>query len=127
MCVKFFIIFVSRNNFMNMKVTFGDKKLEKAAKDERKCYKELGQDRGERYLKRLNALYSANTLEDVRYLPGRFHELTENRKGHWACDLDHPYRLIFKPHEDPIPEDENHKYIWAEILGVEIEEIVDYH
>ena len=22
-----------------------------------------------------------------------------------------------KPHEDPIPEDENHKYIWAEING----------
>lgn len=32
-----------------------------------------------------------------------------------------------KPHEDPIPEDENHKYIWAEILGVEIIEIVNYH
>lgn len=112
---------------MNMKVTFGDKKLEKAAKNVGKCYAMLGQKRGEKYLMRLNDLDSANTLEDVRHLPGHYHELVGDRKGQWACDLDQPYRLIFKPHEDPIPEDENHKYIWTEILGVEIEEIVDYH
>ena len=40
-----------------MNITFGDKKLKKAAEDERRCYKEL----------------------------------------------DQPYRLVFRPHEDPIP------------------------
>ena len=63
----------------------------------------------------------------IRYLPGHYHELTGDRKGQWACDLDQPYRLIFKPSEDPIPEDEHHRYIWAEIIGVDIKEIVDYH
>lgn len=42
----------------------------------------------------------ADTLEDVRYLPGHYHELTESRKEQWACDLDQPYRLIFEPHKD---------------------------
>ena len=85
------------------------------------------QTRAELFQKRLRDLYRADTLEDVRYLPGRYHELSENRKGQWACDLDQPYRLIFEPHEDPIPTDENGKYVWIEIKGVEIVEIVNYH
>ena len=76
---------------------------------------------------RLDQLRASKTLEDVRYQAGRFHELTGDRKGQWACDLDHPYRLIFKPQENPIPSTEDGNYIWIEILGVEILEIVDYH
>jgi len=56
-----------------------------------------------------------------------FMNLLAPRKGQWACDLDQPYRLIFTPHEDPIPTDADGKYIWLEILGVEVIEIVDYH
>ena len=29
--------------------------------------------------------------------------------------------------EDPVPTDENGKYVWIEIKGVEIVEIVNYH
>ena len=35
--------------------------------------------------------------------------------------------MIFEPHEDPIPTDEDGKYVWIEIKGVEIVEIVNYH
>lgn len=87
----------------------------------------MGQTRGKKFLQRLVALRDAETLEDVRHLPGRFHELVGDRKGQWACDLDHPYRLIFKPNENPIPTDEDGRYIWVEILGVKIIEIEDYH
>ena len=57
-----------------MTITFGDKKLKQAAEDERRCYKELGKRRGELYLRRLNELESADSLEDVRFLPGHYHE-----------------------------------------------------
>jgi len=57
----------------------------------------------------------------------RYPELTGDRKGQWACDLDQPYRLIFEPHENPIPTDNSGKCIWLEIKGVEILEITDYH
>ena len=113
--------------YSSMDLTFADKKLKKCASDQRICQKEMRKQRSELYLRRIADLDAANTLEDVRYLPGHYHELTQDKKGKWACDLDQPYRLVFKPHEDPIPEDENHKYIWAEILGVEIVEIVNYH
>lgn len=110
-----------------MKVTFKNKKLCKIAEDERKCVKELGALRAELFMLRLDDLYNAANLEETRFLPGHFHELVGTRKGQWACDLDQPYRLIFKPIEDPIPTSPDGKYIWIEIEGVEIQEIVNYH
>lgn len=110
-----------------MDISFRDKKLEKIASNLNKCRKELGKTRADLFLLRLQALCRAETLEDVRYVPGSFHELTGNRKGQWACNLDHPYRLVFEPHEDPIPTDGSGKYVWVEIKGVEIIEIVNYH
>ncbi len=101
-----------------MKISFGDKKLEKLANDYRKCQKALGQLRAKLYNKRLLDLHNSQTLEDVRNLPGHYHELKEDRKGQWSCDLDQPYRLIFEPQEKPIPADKSGKYIWLEIKGV---------
>jgi len=110
-----------------MNITFKQKKLQKISNDDRKLFKELGKIRAKKLKQRLGELRAAETLEDVRYLPGNYHELTKNRKGQWACDLDQPYRLIFTPLEQPIPEDNDGKYIWIEILDVEIIEIADYH
>ena len=43
------------------------------------------------------------------------------------CKSNIDSQLIFEPHEDPVPTDEHGKYIWIEIKGVEIVEIVNYH
>lgn len=110
-----------------MKITFGSKKLEEQAIDEKKCQKKMGKERTKLFYKRLNDLSDAHTLDDVRNLPGHYHELTGNRKGQWACNLDQPYRLIFKPLKDPIPTNESGQYIWLEITGVEIIEVTNYH
>ena len=110
-----------------MNITFANRKFEKIANDKRKMVAELGKKRAEKLQTRLDDIRGATTLEDVRYLPGNFHELTGNRKGQWACDLDQPYRLVFEPHEKPIPTDADGKYIWLEIKGIEVIEIVDYH
>ena len=110
---------------MNLK--FSDNKLEKYANNDQIGSKKLGEKRFKKYKQRLDQLKASKNLEDVRFQPGRFHELTSDRKGQWACDLDHPYRLIFEPQETPIPIDNDGKYIWVEIKGVEIIEIDDYH
>ena len=96
-----------------MEIEFQNKKLRKLAENERKCRKELGERRATLFLQRIDDLVNANTLEDVRYLPGNYHGLSANRKGQWACDLDQPYRLIFQPLENPIPTDDNGGYIWV--------------
>ena len=110
-----------------MNITFDNKKLQKIVNDDRMIVREFGRIRAEKFKARLEQLMFAQTLEDVRSLPGNYHELTGDRKGQWACDLDQPYRLIFEPHECPIPVNEHGQYIWAEIKGVEIIEIVNYH
>jgi len=110
-----------------MIITFANRKLEKLANDSRKCKTDLGPKRGELFQRRLLDLADALTLEDTRNLPGHFHELIGNKKGQWACNLDHPYRLIFEPHNEPIPTNEHGNYIWIEIVAVEIIEITDYH
>lgn len=110
-----------------MDIRFGDRKLKKFANSDRDGQKKLGQKRFKLYKKRLDQIKAAKSLEDLRYAPGRFHELTGNLKGQWACDLDHPYRLLFTPQENPIPTDAHGKFIWVQILGVEIINIQDYH
>ncbi len=110
-----------------MEIHFKDPKLQKLSNDERKCLKTLGARRGKLFLTRLLDLNDAESLEDVRYLPGHYHELTADRKGQWACDLDQPYRLIFEPHLKPIPTSSDGNYVWIEIKAVEILEINNYH
>lgn len=110
-----------------MDINFENRKLEKYANNDKQGIKNLGSLRHKKYKMRLDQLSNSNTLEDLRFQAGRFHELSGNRKGQWACDLDHPYRLIFRPQESPIPIDKDGKYIWVEILAVEVIEIIDYH
>ncbi|WP_291400600.1 hypothetical protein [Daejeonella sp.] len=64
-----------------MDIKFGDKKLRKLALDVRKCVQEMGKRRADLFLRRLTDLRDAETLEDVRYLPGHYHELKNTRKG----------------------------------------------
>lgn len=110
-----------------MDLTYKSKELQRYAEDEKYSLKKLGAILSKNYTMRITALLSAETLEAVRYLPGNYHELTGDRKGQWACNLSGNYRLVFEPHEKPIPTNPNGQYIWCEIKGVEIAEIVDYH
>lgn len=110
-----------------MRITFADRTFEKLANDDRKLAKKFGALRANKIRARLTQLLFATSLEDVRNLPGNYHELTGIRKGQWACDLDQPYRLVFTPHEDPIPTNKHGQYVWVKITGVEIIEIVNYH
>ena len=110
-----------------MTITFADKKLGKMVSDYALCCKKMGQIRARILSLRVYSLERSETLEEVRNMPGRFHELSGNRKGQWACDLDHPYRLIFKPSDQPIPCNKDGQYDWSEIKSIEIVEITDYH
>lgn len=110
-----------------VELTFRDSKLRNYANNDKVGYKKLGPKRYKKFKQRLDQLKASRTLEDTRHQPGRFHELTSNRKGQWACDLDHPFRLVFTPLNNPIPVDDHGKYIWSAITAVEIIAIEDYH
>lgn len=111
-----------------MNVTTENKKLQLVIEsNDRRAVKEFGPLRAKLLIQRVHSLLAARTLEDVRYASGHFHELVGDRKGQWACDLDQPYRLIFEPHEEPIPTDKDGRYIWIEIKEVELLEVTNYH
>jgi proteic killer suppression protein len=106
-----------------MQVVFADKELARCAGDRAYAVRKLGQRRADVYLVRIDALLRAVDLDSLKYVAGRFHELVGDRAGQWACDLDHPYRLIFKP---VLNSDGNIVGLIVE-QTVSILEIVDYH
>ena len=110
-----------------MNIIFENKHLEKCANDEKYCKRFLGEKRAKIFKKRLDALFSANNLEELRYTPGNLHKLSSNREGQWAFDLDQPYRLIIEPQniENYIENKDNFK--WDYIINIVILEIIDYH
>lgn len=110
-----------------MKVTFSDKKLKRLAENGRKRVKELGFIRAKLFRQRIDDMEAVDNLQEAKCLPGHYHELSADRKGQWACDLDQPYRLIFVPHDIPLDEDGTGHCQWVEITAVEIIEIVNYH
>lgn len=77
-----------------MNILFEDKNLKKCATDKTYAQKTLGQRRANCYAVRLMQIDRADNFEQLRGLPGHYHDLIGNRAGQWACDLDQPYRLI---------------------------------
>ena len=59
--------------------------------------------------------------------PDRRHELKGNRKGVFAVDLKHPYRLVFEPAENPVPRKEDGGIDCEKIFSIRILRVEDYH
>lgn len=110
-----------------MEIKFKTKELEKCAQNPGYAKKKLGKTRANLFFRRLQILYSATCFEDLRHVPGHFHELNYSRKGQWGFDLDQPYRLIVTPKTLPIAVDNDGKYIWSFIQDAIVVEIINYH
>ena len=64
---------------------------------------------------RIKQIKSASSIDELlKFSIGRCHPLVGNRKGTYAMDLEHPYRLVFEKVDD-------------EFHVVQILEIKDYH
>ncbi|NUM72001.1 MAG: type II toxin-antitoxin system RelE/ParE family toxin [Ignavibacteriaceae bacterium] len=109
-----------------MHISYKDKKLGQSANNSKLLKKNYGM-LADKLKQRLDQLFKAESLEELRNAPGNFHELKQNRKGQWACNLNANHRLIFTPQESPIPIDDTGSFNWSEIRGIEIIEIIDYH
>ena len=98
-----------------MEITYKTKKIEKICTDAKIAEKTYGRNMAEKIQQRIQEIYSADTVEMmVKYHIGRCHPLKQNRKGQYAVDLVHPYRMVFNVIED-------------EIQIAKILEIIDYH
>ena len=109
-----------------MRIYFEDEKFEEVCRNQRQLVKKHGTVRTRKLRLHLDNLRIAETLADMRQLPGRCHELTANRAGKFALDLDHPYRLIFQPYPPP-PLKEDGGIDWSRVTEIVILAIEDYH
>ena len=98
-----------------MKITYKNKKIEILCTDSEAARKELGMEMAEKIRLRIYDISAYPTVEAlIEKRIGRCHSLKQNRKGQYAMDLVHPYRLVFEKQGELIQ-------------IVKILEIVDYH
>ena len=112
---------------LNMKIFFANKKLEDELGSPENCKIARGKDMAKKVALRLQQAFNADSLEDLRNVPGRWHELRENRKGQFAVSLVEPYRMIFLPDGDPADYIEHGSIKWDKVIAIKIQEITDYH
>jgi len=95
---------------------------------QKEATKKFGSKMANKLMQRLNELQAATTLQDISYLPpSRCHELTGPHKGKFSVDLEHPYRLLFIPANNPVPIKSSGGLDWLNVTEVEITEITNTH
>ena len=104
-----------------------NKKLRKILENKNEIRKKYGTEMADKIMQRIDDMKCVENLKILMKLPGKHHPLTGDRKGQFACDLVQPYRLIYRPGNDPLPIDDNGNLIYSEIIIIEILEIIDYH
>lgn len=98
-----------------MDITYKNQRIKKVCTNAKVADREYGTQMSERIHMRIDEIKAANTVEEmIQFRIGRCHPLKQNRKGQYAVDLVHPYRLVFTKHGN-------------EIEIAHILEIVDYH
>ena len=111
-----------------MRIIFKNAKLKKICSDSKRRIREFGPQRARLINLRLNQMWAANNLEELRSLPGpRCHELAQDRAGQLSIDIGHPYRLIFVVANDPVPEKPDGGLDWKQVTAVKIWEVGDTH
>ncbi len=111
-----------------MVIYFKTKRLQKICSNKNESIKKLGSKMARKLQQRLMELKAASCLADISKVPPpRCHQLSSDRSGQLSVDLEHPYRLLFIPANDPIPIKKDGGLDWAKVTEIEIVEIVDTH
>ena len=98
-----------------MDITYKNNKIRKICTDLKTADRTYGKEMSEKIRQRINEISAAESVEMmIQFHIGRCHRLTQNRRGQYAVDLIHPYRLVFEKVGDTVQ------------IAVIIE-IVDYH
>jgi len=98
-----------------LNITYKSNKIKKVCTDAKAAERTYGREMANKIHQRIDEISAADTVEMmIQFHIGRCHPLAQNRKGQYAVDLVHPYRLVFEKTGD-------------EIQIANILEIVDYH
>jgi len=102
--------------------------LQKICNNTNESIKKLGPTMTRKLQQRLMELKAAPCLDDISKVPPpRCHPLSGDRDGQLSVDLEHPYRLLFIPANDPMPHKKDGGLGWTKVSEIEIVEITDTH
>jgi proteic killer suppression protein len=113
-----------------MDITFNSKKLAKQLNDDKAMVKAYGAVSARKLQKILTQFHAAPNLGNFAppySPPHRCHELTGNRKGQLSVDVEHPYRLVFEPADEPLPMREEGGLDWGKVTRIKIKKVEDTH
>ena len=110
-----------------MQIDFVSERLRDQCQNTRTRQKLFGAESAKRLQTRLDDMDAAPTLEDLRNAPGKWEELSKDRKGQFSCRLHGGLRLIFRPTQLPPPVKPDGGLDWAAIDRITILEVGDYH
>lgn len=104
-----------------MEILFKNTKLEEICNNHQTAVRKWGDREATLLRKRLDEMRDSDTLAVLMKIPqARCHDLKGDRKGKFSVDLKHPYRLIFEPANDPLPELPNGGLDYSRITIVKI-------
>lgn len=109
-----------------MEISFKKAKLKKQCNDDREAKKQFGTVMAKKLKRRMDDLKAAPTLEEMRNLPGRCHELKGDRDGQLSLDLEGQWRLIFEPAE-PYSSKDDGGLDWKTVLNIKVLGVEDTH
>jgi len=113
-----------------MDIAFATKTLSKELNEAKAMVRAHGPLRAKKLKVLMTSLRAAPTLgayAPPMSPPHRCHELTGDRQGQLSVDLDHPYRLIFKPDHNRLPTRPEGGLDWKQVTAIEIIGIEDTH
>ena len=111
-----------------MDILFATKKFMKQCDNRALLIRAHGPRCADLIRKRLDEMRAADSLQILRFLPqARCHELKGNLAGCFSVDLEHPFRLIFRPANKPIPKKPDGGLDWESVTAVEIIRVEDTH
>lgn len=98
-----------------MEIVFRNKRMERLCTEPSLTERTYGSKMAEKIHQRIDEIRASESIEMmIAFHIGRCHPLKSNRKGQYAMDLIHPYRLVFAKGE-------------KEKRTAMVIEIVDYH
>ena len=111
-----------------MDIVFKNNKLKKVFCSEQGLLTAYGSENAKKIQNRMVILRAARNLAEVPIVPPLHrHQLKGQYKGFFAVDVKQPFRLIFRPANEPVPKLEDGGIDLKAVTQIEIITVEDYH
>lgn len=109
-----------------MEVLFETRRLSTDLSSHTNRQRRYGDGGAKKIALRLQQMIAAPTLQDLRHMPGHYHELHEDVRGRLAVDVHQTYRVVFRPTQTPPPTRGDGGLDWSQVASITITSIRHY-